>query len=211
MGENSEKRQPKKKATPGSFKPGYDPRRRADGRSRYSRAIKLLARESCADAIAALRSIVMNPGSRDSDRIAAARELLDRGIGRPTVTVAGDPDRPLRLGPDRDMIALFRRLAGEVAEADEDMRQLEAAVGEAEVVPELPPHLRRPRGIVVVQEREKASELIYCLRCEHCDTHWEILAKERGITCPKCGLVQDVEEMRAHWLVHGRDASRADR
>ena len=58
-------------------------------------AIRSLARAHSATAIDTLARIMRNPRSPPMVRIAAARALLDRGWGRPTVTLAGDSDNPL--------------------------------------------------------------------------------------------------------------------
>jgi len=57
--------------------------------------IKSLARVHTGAAIDTLVRIMHNPASPPMARIAAAKALLDRGWGRPTVTLAGDPDNPL--------------------------------------------------------------------------------------------------------------------
>jgi hypothetical protein len=46
-------------------------------------ALKKLAAGAAVDAVIVLQSIVTNPKSKDSDRIAAGRELLDRSFGKP--------------------------------------------------------------------------------------------------------------------------------
>lgn len=97
---------------------GHGGRRRGAGRPAGSRnratlareagAVTLteLARESTADAIAALRQVMLDTEAPASARIAAATALLDRAWGRPWSRVALDKDpgpaeaAPLRLvGP----------------------------------------------------------------------------------------------------------------
>jgi len=58
-------------------------------------AIRSLARTHTEAAIATLAGIMHQPTSSPMARIAAAKALLDRGWGRPTVTLAGDRDNPL--------------------------------------------------------------------------------------------------------------------
>jgi hypothetical protein len=74
--------------------------------NRATAEIKGLARMHGADAIEQLARI-MSHGTSEAVQIAAARELLDRGYGRPTQAITGDPDgAPIALviytGVDRD-------------------------------------------------------------------------------------------------------------
>lgn len=48
-----------------------------------------------ASALAVLLEVMKDREAPHSSRIAAATAMLDRGFGRPTQTVAGDPDAPL--------------------------------------------------------------------------------------------------------------------
>jgi hypothetical protein len=65
--------------------------RQAGTPNRATAEIKGLARMHGADAIKLLAHVMVN-GTSEAVQIAAARELLDRGFGRPTQALAGDPD-----------------------------------------------------------------------------------------------------------------------
>jgi hypothetical protein len=70
--------------------------------------IKALAQAHGAEAIKALVAI-MQTGESDATKVAAIRELLDRGYGKATQPIAGDPDQPLTYqivsGVPREVIA----------------------------------------------------------------------------------------------------------
>lgn len=57
--------------------------------------IKALAREYAPEAIAKLVKIIRTSES-DQASVAAVRELLDRGYGKPTQFIGGDEDNPIR-------------------------------------------------------------------------------------------------------------------
>lgn len=57
--------------------------------------IKALAREHAPEAIAKLVKIIRTSES-DQASVAAVRELLDRGYGKPTQFIGGDEDNPIR-------------------------------------------------------------------------------------------------------------------
>jgi len=59
--------------------------------------IKSLARAHTDRAIAVLACIMDAPQAKDSDRIAAAMALLNRGWGQPTQLIGGDEDHPLKI------------------------------------------------------------------------------------------------------------------
>lgn len=58
--------------------------------------IAALARSYCPTAIKVLSGILTNAEVPMNHRIKAAQILLDRGVGLPTQTIAGDPERPLQ-------------------------------------------------------------------------------------------------------------------
>lgn len=49
-----------------------------------------IAQKHCDEAIAFLVSVMRNPDALESSRVACAREILDRGLGRPTQMIEGD-------------------------------------------------------------------------------------------------------------------------
>lgn len=56
--------------------------------------VRLLAQRYTDDAIRTLSEIMLK-GEAEASRIAAARELLDRGHGKATQVLAGDADNPV--------------------------------------------------------------------------------------------------------------------
>lgn len=100
---------------PGHFK-SVDPRRNPGGQHKSVKEVRRIALQQSPTAMAVLVSIACDKEAKDRDRIAAAREILDRGIGRPTVPVGMDPEMPLELSADRELLELFRRLAGEAGD-----------------------------------------------------------------------------------------------
>lgn len=60
--------------------------------------VRALAQKHTSTAITELARIAAKSES-DQARVAAIKELLDRGHGRPTTVVAGDPDAPLFANP----------------------------------------------------------------------------------------------------------------
>lgn len=57
--------------------------------------IRALAQSYGPDAIDRLNEIMHDTRAPHATQVAAARELLDRGFGRPTQYIANDPDNPL--------------------------------------------------------------------------------------------------------------------
>jgi hypothetical protein len=57
--------------------------------------IKSLARSHTKTALNVLASIMNEPSAPHSARVSAATALLDRGWGKPSQTISGDPDNPL--------------------------------------------------------------------------------------------------------------------
>lgn len=56
--------------------------------------IRSLARGHTAAALNTLAGIMNRPDAQDSARVAAAKELLDRGWGKATQPISGDEDGP---------------------------------------------------------------------------------------------------------------------
>src|SRR5262249_49138624 len=65
----------------GGFQPGVSGN--PGGRPKEVREVKVLARERTATAIETLTKIMEDPKAPPAARVAACRELLDRGYGRP--------------------------------------------------------------------------------------------------------------------------------
>lgn len=63
-------------------------------RNRVTADIKALAQTYGPDAIDTLAEIMMNEEHPPQARVAAARELIDRGFGKATQPISGDPDMP---------------------------------------------------------------------------------------------------------------------
>lgn len=69
----------------GGFQPGVSGN--PGGRPKEVREVKVLARERTASAIEVLTKIMEDPKAAPAARVAACRELLDRGYGRPESSV----------------------------------------------------------------------------------------------------------------------------
>ncbi len=84
--------------------------------------IRSLARSHTESAIKVLASIMNQPKASHAARVSAAVALLDRGWGKPTVMVAGDPDSgPVQVEDVTepiDKMDLARRIAFILHEAD---------------------------------------------------------------------------------------------
>ena len=59
--------------------------------------IKSLARKHTETALKTLAGIMEQSSAPAAARVAAAQALLDRGWGKPTQTIAGDEENPLKL------------------------------------------------------------------------------------------------------------------
>lgn len=59
--------------------------------------IRSLARSHTKRAIQVLQGIMDQPEAPPAARVQAANSLLDRGWGKPTQTIAGDGENPLKL------------------------------------------------------------------------------------------------------------------
>ncbi|QEK93993.1 hypothetical protein E2544_20140 [Achromobacter insolitus] len=62
--------------------------------NRATADIKALAQVHAVDAVATLAEIMKGDDYPPAARVAAARELMDRGFGKATQPIAGDPDLP---------------------------------------------------------------------------------------------------------------------
>ncbi len=84
--------------------------------------IRSLARSHTESAIKVLASIMNQPKASHTARVSAAVALLDRGWGKPTMMVAGDPDGgPVQtedITEERDPMVLARRIAFILHQAD---------------------------------------------------------------------------------------------
>lgn len=78
---------------------------RPKGRLNKSTAdVKALAQQYGSDAIDTLAALMVG-AEQESARIAAAKELLDRGYGKATQIVAGDEAAPLRVVTRIELVA----------------------------------------------------------------------------------------------------------
>jgi len=65
--------------------------------NKATKDVKALAQKHGADAIKTLATLAKKADS-DAAKIAACRELLDRGYGKASQVIAGDPDTPVMFG-----------------------------------------------------------------------------------------------------------------
>jgi hypothetical protein len=90
--------------------------------NRITRDVRLVAREFTAEAIRTLASIMRRKTAHDQARVAAAKELLDRGWGKPTQPVDGQLvvgiSAELRRFIERNAAAQSRNFLGFDGEAD---------------------------------------------------------------------------------------------
>lgn len=69
--------------------------RKAGSLNKATTEIKQIAREQGPAAIKLLTDVMNNSKKPDALRMAAAKELLDRGYGRPVQPTGSDPDEPI--------------------------------------------------------------------------------------------------------------------
>ena len=74
------------------FQKGQDARRNSGGRPKEIAEVKALARERTVRAINVLTKIMESSKATDAARVAACKELLDRGWGKPDKTHHHDGD-----------------------------------------------------------------------------------------------------------------------
>lgn len=95
--------------------------RRPGSRNKVTRALKEMANEFSERALNVLVSVMEDPEAPAAARVAAADKILDRGHGRPAITV--DANLSDTLGPD-----MMRRLETEMMERMARARARQQAV-----------------------------------------------------------------------------------
>lgn len=70
--------------------------RKAGGTNSNPPDIKHLARRYAGEAMDTLYRVMKN-SKNESNRTVAAREILDRGFGKPTQAISGDPELPVSI------------------------------------------------------------------------------------------------------------------
>lgn len=80
---------------------GSKPGERRGGRrkgvpNKSTSSLKDLARQYTDDALLTLADIMADEGEPAAARVSAANAILDRGYGKPSQTIAGDQDNPLK-------------------------------------------------------------------------------------------------------------------
>ena len=78
----------------GGARPGAG--RKAGGTNSVTPDIKQMTRRYADEAVQAVYNI-MKKSKFESNRFAAAKELMDRGFGKPTQAIGSDPDMPTEL------------------------------------------------------------------------------------------------------------------
>lgn len=82
----------------GGARPGAG--RKPGAPNRVTAEIKSLAQTYCSEAVDNLVEIMKDDDAPHAARVAAARELIDRGFGKATQPISGDPDmQPVGLMP----------------------------------------------------------------------------------------------------------------
>ena len=71
--------------------------RKAGTPNKVTAALKDMAREYTERALLTLAEIMTNDNEAASARVAACNAILDRGYGKPSQTIAGDEDSPLKI------------------------------------------------------------------------------------------------------------------
>ncbi len=108
------------------------------GRPREVGELRVVARQRTHEALDTLAEIMGDPKAPAAARVSAACAILDRGFGRPTQVLAGDPDGdPIRTETEIDDRELARKIALILSRAD---RALNGAGG----IPCLKPATARP-------------------------------------------------------------------
>ena len=105
------------------FKPGHDPRRHLRGPFDGARqkSIEAIASQHAQEAVDVLRSVYSDESAPHTARVQAAKEMLDRGHGKPVdrVAIAQINDQAgggKVLTRDELMLRLSQKFAGEVSE-----------------------------------------------------------------------------------------------
>lgn len=74
------------------FRPGQSGN--PSGRPKVVGEVRDLARQHCPEAIQTLVTIMSSAKAQDGARVAAAKEILDRGYGKVTQPISGDDGAP---------------------------------------------------------------------------------------------------------------------
>jgi hypothetical protein len=74
--------------------------------------IKALAQEHGPEALRGLVGIATDEQAPHAARVAAMREVLDRGYGKPSQMVGGDPDNPIKLAGKVELVIVDPRAQG---------------------------------------------------------------------------------------------------
>jgi hypothetical protein len=101
----------------GQFKRGYDPRRNLDGWSNMhkARSIEAEFQQHTARAVKALTDVMNDAKATPANRIAAAREILDRGYGKSVDRMAvasltgAESNKPMEELSNEELLAIIHR------------------------------------------------------------------------------------------------------
>lgn len=96
VAENS-KKTASRSATPASFRPGQCGNPGGRPKKTPEEFELIAACKAKTPAALAVMESIMTSGESERTRLAAATAIIDRAYGKPTQTIAGDPDNPLAI------------------------------------------------------------------------------------------------------------------
>jgi hypothetical protein len=115
-----------------SFKPGKGgpgrPKKKAEEKAAFIAKkaiadIKAAAKEHSIEALQALTDVLGNVKAPAAARVSAATAILDRGWGKPHVTIGGDPENPLAFKDVTGEVSARELIAGRIASVAERIRE----------------------------------------------------------------------------------------
>lgn len=137
----------RKKAPRGRpFQKGDDPRRAAPGKKREDDPIRQVKEKTAEEAVRSLEVLIELRDDAESSgrlRFDCAVEILNRSVGRPAQVLAGDPQRPLQLDVQHELMRKLKALA-QAADAQRGGQEAPEP-SEKREEPEPPPRKKRAK------------------------------------------------------------------